>query len=324
MAILVGPWLVSAMATLMAGGSGSTRAGRVVRTARGVLPFPLFFWGMSLYRALRGCRPVVVGFLRTDDGHNHRQGATSCTEPGHISQRAVMPTPVGDAHRSWLLTPLSRSRSLCTVLPCVTAAHVRYCADAGGWDSANGATGSTLQRDALRRAPPGHQCHQGRACAIVRGAAVGGVMSRPEVADAAYAIAAPIESTLFAQALSGGFAGFSPPFFLWRLVRSSQGPAILGQKYTKRPFPTGVHCIFESANSLFLWGSVFWLPVPVSYGMSRSRIAISASSLSRLVLAPTLGEHPSGRVITLLYTVVFRYCVGPNRLLAGHNSQRCR
>jgi len=30
-----------------------------------------------------------VGFSRTDDGHNHRQGATSCTEPGHSSQRAV-------------------------------------------------------------------------------------------------------------------------------------------------------------------------------------------------------------------------------------------
>ena len=25
----------------------------------------------------------VVGFSRTVDGHNHRQGTTSCTEPGH-------------------------------------------------------------------------------------------------------------------------------------------------------------------------------------------------------------------------------------------------
>ena len=30
---------------------------------------------------------VVVGFSRTDDGHNHRQGATSCTEPGHSTHR---------------------------------------------------------------------------------------------------------------------------------------------------------------------------------------------------------------------------------------------
>ena len=32
---------------------------------------------------------VVVGFSRTDGGHTHQQGATSCAEPGHSTQRAV-------------------------------------------------------------------------------------------------------------------------------------------------------------------------------------------------------------------------------------------
>ena len=34
---------------------------------------------------------VVVGFSRTDDGHNHRQGATSCTEQGHILKKTSFP-----------------------------------------------------------------------------------------------------------------------------------------------------------------------------------------------------------------------------------------
>ena len=44
--------------------------------------FLVVFW--YVYTAHQGVEvTVVVGFSRTDDGHNHRQGATSCTEPSH-------------------------------------------------------------------------------------------------------------------------------------------------------------------------------------------------------------------------------------------------
>ena len=42
--------------------------------------FDFFFFLMRLYRALRGCSCGSRGFRRgPDDGHNHRQGATSST-----------------------------------------------------------------------------------------------------------------------------------------------------------------------------------------------------------------------------------------------------
>ena len=51
-----------------------------------------FFWMKRIHSC--GSRGLPVGFAEDDDGHNHRQGATSSTlglqhEPSHISPRAV-------------------------------------------------------------------------------------------------------------------------------------------------------------------------------------------------------------------------------------------
>ena len=65
----------------------------------GSLSFTVFVGNASthFYSLFFGLKPrhsevkftVVEGFARTDDGHNHRQGATSCTEPSDSTQRAV-------------------------------------------------------------------------------------------------------------------------------------------------------------------------------------------------------------------------------------------
>ena len=54
-----------------------------------------------------------MGFSRTDDGHNHRQGATSCTEPGHSSQIGFMSRRGNFVGRSILKKGLKRTTTGC-------------------------------------------------------------------------------------------------------------------------------------------------------------------------------------------------------------------